>query len=151
MVTPLFWLPFRDRPVPLQLIETMEDAGGESVIVGRMVEDFLAFRPHETVGLCLADAGPVALLVDAHERVRVGIPAAVLTFLQDFDAGKAVARQSNGIVALVMSVTLGSSLRRRLMSSLVNDGIGVFDSRHPLHFPQCRGCESQSFQRFLIM
>ena len=93
-----------------------------------MVEDFLAFRPHETVGLCLADAGPVALLVDAHERVRVGIPAAVLTFLQDFDAGKAVARQSNGIVALVMSVTLGSSLRRRLMSSLVNDGIGVFDS-----------------------
>lgn len=97
MVSFSFRFPLRDRPVPLQLIETMEDAGGEAVIVGRMVEDFLAFRPHETVGLCLADAGPVALLVDVHERVRVGIPSAVLTFLQDFDAGKAVARQSDGI------------------------------------------------------
>lgn len=42
MVTPLFRLPFWDRPVPFQLIETMEDAAarymaGDSMAVGSSV------------------------------------------------------------------------------------------------------------------
>lgn len=97
------------------------EAGGEP---SHGVDDLPTVIPQEIVGPLLAKALPVAVPVDAHVVVTVGVPAPVPGLLGDVLSGEAVSRLYDGEPRGI-----------RLVLSKVGIGVRFENTVH--QFPQC--------------